>query len=260
MLTLGLFISSKLAQANTNKLTPMSVKTPSPPYVRSLKQWVRSGFVLLFCLPVANASQIQAPLTPIAASKPSNLPPSDAKAADKKTSAKPIAANKPEWAELTAEQKIALKPLFANWRFLGETSKRKWIALSVNFQMMAPAEQTKLHARMNEWVALSQQERTQARLNFAQSKQLPQSHKAATWEAYQALSQEEKAKLARVGKDKKTTPPVAMKNNQTPKLSASPVKIQALKVNPPQMTANLVLDSHTLLLRSQTPEDLSSKN
>ena len=122
MLTLGLFISSKLAQANTNKLTPMSVKTPSPPYVRSLKKWVRSGFVLLFCLPVANASQIQAPLTPIAASKPSNLPPSDAKAADKKTSAKPIAANKPEWAELTAEQKTAL----------GSFDKMNVIAFKVN--------------------------------------------------------------------------------------------------------------------------------
>ena len=238
----------------------MSVKTHLSCDVRALKKWVWSGFVLLFCLPAANASQIQAPVTPLTVSKSLNLPPSDVKEADKKNSAKPIAVNKPEWAELTAEQKIALKPLFINWRFLGETSKRKWIALSINFQMMAPAEQIKLHARMNEWVALSQQERTQARLNFAQSKQLPQSHKAATWEAYQALSQEEKAKLLRVGKDKKITPPVAMKNNQTPKLSASPVKIQALKVTPPQMTANLVLDSHTLLLRSQTIEDVSSKN
>ena len=125
---------------------------------------------------------------------------------------------------------------------------------------MAPAEQLKLHARMNEWVALSQQERTQARLNFAQSKQVPQSHKSATWEAYQALSQEEKAKLARLEKNKKSVPRVALKNNQQPKLSTTPVKILAVKPSPALASANLRLDRHTLLLRAQEPEELSSKH
>ena len=37
---------------------------------------------------------------------------------------------------------------------------------------MPPEEQAKLHSRMTEWAALSAQQRTQARLNFAETKQL----------------------------------------------------------------------------------------
>jgi hypothetical protein len=142
---------------------------------------------------------------------------------------------------------------------LGETSKRKWIALSVNFQSMAPAEQLKLHARMNEWVAFSQQERMQARLNFTQSKQLPQSHKTATWEAYQALSPEEKTRLAQVEKDKQIADATALKNNKKQKLAAAPKKFQTLKPTQTMGSANLMIDSHTLLLRTQALEESTSK-
>ena len=49
---------------------------------------------------------------------------------------------------------------------------------------------------MTEWAALSPQQRTQARLNFAETKQLSPDDKKAKWEAYQALPPEEKRKLA----------------------------------------------------------------
>ena len=75
-------------------------------------------------------------------------------------------------------------------------SKRKWIALSKNYTSLPPAEQGKLHSRMTEWVALSPQQRTQARLNFAETKALAPDDKKAKWEAYQALSPEAKQKLA----------------------------------------------------------------
>ena len=61
---------------------------------------------------------------------------------------------------------------------------------------MSGAEQAKLHSRMTEWAALSPQQRTQARLNFAETKQLSPDDKKAKWEAYQALPPEEKRKLA----------------------------------------------------------------
>ena len=57
-----------------------------------------------------------------------------------------------------------------------------------------------MHSRMNEWVALSPAQRTEARLNFAKtkelSKQLTPEEKKAKWEIYQALSPAEKQKLA----------------------------------------------------------------
>ena len=178
----------------------------------------------------------------------------------KKRSSKVMDATKPEWSELTSSQKMALLPLRDNWRYLGDSSKRKWIALSNNFQSMAPAEQVKLHARMNDWVSLSQQERMEARLNFAQSKLLPKGHKSATWEAYQALSPEDKKRLARAENEKKSATAAGPKSSQKPKLMAAPVKILARQPQRALASANLILDRHTLLLRAHELEESSSKN
>ena len=103
---------------------------------------------------------------------------------------------KPLWSELTPAQQQALAPLSGTWDTVSVTQKRKWLAMSQNFPMMSGAEQAKLHSRMTEWVGLSPQQRTQARLNFGQTQQLAPGDKKAKWEAYQALSPEEKRKLA----------------------------------------------------------------
>jgi hypothetical protein len=103
---------------------------------------------------------------------------------------------KPLWTELTPAQQQALAPLSGTWDTVSEAQKRKWLALSQNFPMMSGAEQAKLHSRMTDWVGLSPQQRTQARLNFGQTQQLAPDDKKAKWEAYQALSPEEKRKLA----------------------------------------------------------------
>jgi len=105
-------------------------------------------------------------------------------------------STKPLWSELTPAQQQALAPLAGSWNTVSETQKRKWLALSQNFPSMSGAEQAKLHSRMTDWVALSPQQRTQARLNFGETQQLAPSDKKAKWEAYQALSPEEKRKLA----------------------------------------------------------------
>lgn len=112
------------------------------------------------------------------------------------TPVKTEASSKSAWKDLTAAQQQALKPLAERWGGLSEERKRKWLALSRNYASMAPAEQAKLQSRMSEWVSLSQQQRTQARLNFAETKKLSPEQKAQQWQAYQALSPEEKKKLA----------------------------------------------------------------
>lgn len=102
----------------------------------------------------------------------------------------------PGWNALSAGQKQALRPLAGTWNSLSDLQQRKWLALSRNFAAMSPAEQATLHSRMTEWAALSPQQRTLARLNFAETRKLPSDEKKAKWEAYQALSPEEKRKLA----------------------------------------------------------------
>ena len=50
--------------------------------------------------------------------------------------------------------------------------------------------------RITDWANLSTQQRSQARLNYAAASRLPADDRRAQWEAYQALSDEEKKRLA----------------------------------------------------------------
>src|SRR3990167_8682327 len=116
------------------------------------------------------------------------------------TSAKPVASG-PSWAALTPLQQQALKPLAQSWNTtISAAQKRKWLEISKNYPSLSLEGQTTMHSRMNEWVSLSPQQRAQARLNFGKTKELSREltpeEKKAKWQAYQALSAEEKQKLA----------------------------------------------------------------
>lgn len=107
----------------------------------------------------------------------------------------PVAA-RPQWKDLENAQQQALRPLAPHWDELSAGHKRKWLALSRNYKAMPPDEQALLHSRMTEWAALSPQQRTQARFNFAEVKRLPADEQKAKWAEYQALSDDEKRRLA----------------------------------------------------------------
>lgn len=100
------------------------------------------------------------------------------------------------WKQLTPQQKQALAPLGAQWSALTAQQQSKWLAISQNFTQLSVPEQITMHARMADWVALSPQQRTLARLNFNKLQNLPKEDKKAKWEAYQALSHEEKRLLS----------------------------------------------------------------
>ena len=110
------------------------------------------------------------------------------------------ASSGPNWNELTAVQREILQPLALTWPRLSQSHKRKWLQLAKSYPSLSTEEQTKMQGRMREWVALSPQQRVQARLNFARtkelSKELSAEEKQAKWQAYQSLSDEEKRKLA----------------------------------------------------------------
>jgi len=103
---------------------------------------------------------------------------------------------KPLWSELTSAQQASLKPLATLWDNLGEAHKRRWLALAKNYSSLSSTEQNTLHGRMTEWAALTGRQRMQARLNFAEVNQLAPDERKAKWETYQALSDEDKRKLA----------------------------------------------------------------
>jgi len=100
------------------------------------------------------------------------------------------------WQQLNPRQKQALAPLGAQWGALTGQQQNKWLAISQNFTQLSVPEQITMHARMADWVALSPQQRNLARLNFNTIQKLPKEDKKAQWEAYQALSAEEKSLLS----------------------------------------------------------------
>lgn len=177
---------------------------------------------------VANATADQAQVTAtVDAAKPTAAKAASPKA-DATKAAKPAKpASKPLWSELTHEQQQALEPLKQLWPTMREPHKRKWLALSRNFAARSHDEKSVLQGRMHEWAALTPQQRTFARLNYANVQRLSNDEKRAKWEAYQALSQEDKQKLAkqqpkpRVGAapaikptpaQNRVTPPTAVSN------------------------------------------------
>jgi isopenicillin N synthase-like dioxygenase len=100
------------------------------------------------------------------------------------------------WQSLSKRQKLALAPLAANWHELTAQQRQKWLALSRNFFELSDEEQLTLHSRMQEWAALSPRQRSQARFHFNAMPSLSAQDKRAQWEAYQALSEQEKNKLS----------------------------------------------------------------
>ena len=107
----------------------------------------------------------------------------------------PAASLEPQWSSLTAAQREALAPLAEIWSTMSEGHRRKWVKLASTMPSLPEAGRNKLHERMEEWAKLSRKEREQARLNYARSKTEKSNH-SADWQAYQALSDEERQKLA----------------------------------------------------------------
>ena len=150
-------------------------------------------------------------------------------------SALPV-ASKPGWAELNPQQQQNLKPLANSWNGISEAQKRKWLEVSKNYPSLPAADQGVMHSRMNEWVAMSPQQRAAARLNFAKtkelSKELTPDEKKAKWQTYQALSPEEKAKLAAKATPKPTGAAIAVKPVEPQKLAVTPKGVQPLPTVP----------------------------
>ena len=135
----------------------------------------------------------------------------------------------PEWSQLTPAQQQALAPLAPSWNNgMSEAHKRKWLEISKNYSRLTPEGQATLNSRMNEWIALSPQQRAQARLNFGKtkelSKQLTPEEKKAKWEAYQALSPEEKQKLAAIASPQPKGAATAVKPVAPQKLATIPAQ------------------------------------
>jgi hypothetical protein len=134
-----------------------------------------------------------------------------------------VVGEKPHWSDLKPAQQQALAPLQASWEELGPVRKLKWLEIGNRLATMKADEKLRVQERMREWVALSPAERKVVRENYARAQKItPPGQKAAQWEQYQQLPDEDKRKLAEAAAAKKTqvakppTPAQAQAQVKTP--------------------------------------------
>jgi hypothetical protein len=164
------------------------------------------------------------------------------------------AAASPNWAELGKAQQQALQPLSAVWDSLSVGHRRKWIAVTKNYASLNDAGKAKLNDRMVDWATLSPKDRELARLNFAETKTLAPTNRSADWEAYQALTPEEKQKLAAERANRKpNSAAIAIKPVSKNKLTAVPVTRRSPEPARELVTAKQALDRNTLLPKLVPP-------
>lgn len=143
--------------------------------------------------------------------------------------AAPPVAGDPAWSQLSPAQQKALTPLRGDWDKLDGPRKQKWLEVASRFGTMPPQRQERVRERMTEWARMSPTQRSEARLNYQQSKQVAPQDRQARWEAYQALPAEERAALAA----RATKPAPVQGTSPSPAMSLrkAPVDAQAPKSN-----------------------------
>jgi hypothetical protein len=152
-------------------------------------------------------------------------------------------ADLPEWSRLTTRQQQALRPLAKAWPQLTSSQRQKWLALAQTYDSLTPAEQVTVHQRMAEWASLSVQERARARLNYTHLKPLGREELKAQWEAYQALTDDERKRLQQQRPAPKSAAPVSRA------LTAKSERLVQPPVKSGSSTTNPSIDPKTLLPR-----------
>lgn len=208
---------------------PARLQSASDALIHVRQTWAPPAWVGLLCLvlgALATGAGAQTP-SPAAATVP---------APSARTVVAQATFSSPLWTELSAVEREILKPLAPTWNTLSQTHKRKWLQMTKSYPALSAEEQVKMQGRMKEWVALSPQQRAQARLNFAKtkelSKELTAEEKQAKWQAYQALSDEEKRKLAAKAPPKPAGAAPTAKPVAAQKLATVPSRADKPKGNP----------------------------
>ena len=120
----------------------------------------------------------------------------------------PVVANAQSWSALNEDQRLVLAPLEEDWSSLTTARQKKWVDVANRYPSMSDTEKSTLQSRMSEWANLSTNERQRARDNYLRILNISPEKKAAAWESYQQLSDEDKKLLAQ--KRAKTSKPSAV--------------------------------------------------
>ena len=104
------------------------------------------------------------------------------------------------WSKLTPAQKQVLAPLERDWGEIDAQRQSKWLEVASRFPSLPVEERARLQQRMAEWARMTPLERSRARLQFQEAKQVSPTEREAKWQAYQALPEAERQALTQRAK------------------------------------------------------------
>jgi hypothetical protein len=150
---------------------------------------------------------------------------------------------------LTPAQRQVLAPLQPEWASIDSTRKQKWIEVAAKFPRMPADERQRVQERMTQWARMTPAERAGARLQFQEARQLPAEERQAKWQAYQALSADERNTLAQRAKPAPKSASGADPATSKPRAAAQPASgvkhnvVVATGVAPTRVVAPTVIQA-----------------
>ena len=213
-------------------------------------------FLGLIAVPLSARAQVDAAASAVVESAPASsavAAPAPPPSSLQPTPLPPIGSDPPAWKNLGLVQKWALSPLERDWDNLDPARRSKWLEIAQRFPSLPPEEQNRMHERMRAWARLSPAERQQARLGYQVAQQIRADERRAKWEAYQALTPEQREELAEKAKRKQRAPKpggagpesLAKSNLVPPVPKALPVRPVAPSVLQAKPGASTVLINET---------------
>jgi hypothetical protein len=137
--------------------------------------------------------------------------------------------NAPAWGDLSAQQRQVLAPLENQWATMDDTSRGKWAQVATEYPRLSRKERERLDERLSRWAQLAPIERGQARARFQDARALSPQERQQRWEAYQALSDDEREDLARQAQRRQQ--PVYLPDNAVGPREASQLKDQKQRLS-----------------------------
>ena len=161
-----------------------------------------------------------------------------------------VMASGPAWTTLSPAYQQALAPLQGAWSRIDEPRKQKWLEVAGRFPQMPPAERARIQERMAAWAAMTPAERTRARVRFQETRALTAEERQARWEAYRALPEDERKRLAQAAQ-------AARRAQNTPRAKAPTATTVRLEPSGPKR--NVVAIAPAPAPRAVTPTVMQAK-
>ena len=106
----------------------------------------------------------------------------------------------PLWSSLSGEERRVLAPFEKQWNSWSVEEKKAWVLVArTRYPGMSEAERLAWHQRIEQWAALTPEQRRNARLNYRLIRRLPATQQAEEVRRFQSLTPEQRQVLETTG-------------------------------------------------------------